>query len=240
MLHESESNQSIFHEDIELKKNKLNTITIILTCTVNVNLNKSCVYQKNKDERIQVYLKKIHLWLDKTNFNIIVVENSGYLFDELKIEQNIHNNRFEIITFDEKPLPEAMYLKNNDSKGASEVFSILYAFNNSRLIHNSIFIIKITGRYFIPELEEYLKLHDLNKYDCLTQHDKDRCEMVGSHYNIFTHMFDTNLLDMNKYNGHIESVWKYRASNCKNVLTCKLFEIEKTQQGGINNIYVNI
>ena len=134
-----------------------------------------------------------------------------------------------------------MYLKNNDSKGASEVFSILYAFNHSRLIHNSNFIIKITCRYFIPELEEYLKLYDLNNYDCLTQHNKDRCEMIGSHYNTFTHMFDTNLLDENnEYNEHIESVWKYRASKYTNVLTCKMFEIEKTQRGGLSECFINI
>ena len=65
--------------------------------------------------------------------------------------------------------------------------------------------------------------------------------MIGSHYNTFTHMFDTNLLDENnEYNEHIESVWKYRASKYTNVLTCKMFEIEKTQRGGLSECFINI
>jgi len=36
-----------------------NKITIILTTTVNVNLNKICVFQKDKNERVQTYLKSI-------------------------------------------------------------------------------------------------------------------------------------------------------------------------------------
>ena len=79
--------------------NILNNITIILTSTVNINEKKAYIYQKNKDERINTYLKSILQWLNKTNFNIVLVENSGYNFNELNNEKKIYKDRFEVITF---------------------------------------------------------------------------------------------------------------------------------------------
>ena len=79
---------------ISLKKNK---ISIILTCCVNVNFNIGCLYQTDKHERINIYVKAINKWIDETTLNIIVVESSGYSFPEL---QSKVNNRFQIITFD--------------------------------------------------------------------------------------------------------------------------------------------
>ena len=209
----------------------MNNTTIILTSTVNVNLAKSHIFQKNVDSRLETYLKSILQWLNKTSFNIVLVENSGYTFDELNNEKVIYKDRFEVITFKESEMPEANYLKNNNSKGSSEVFAIDYAYQHSKIIHSSNFIIKITCRYFIPELEEYLSNFDLNKYDCLTQNNRDRCEMVGAHYNNFTFIFGLDSFF------HIEEIWKERTSRFKNILVCKEFKIEKTQRGGLNEIF---
>ena len=167
-------------------------VCIILTATVNVNFNKFWLVQTDKNDRTAIYIKSVLQWLHNTNFNIILVENSGYQFEELTEEKKLYNHRFEIISFNENELPESQYLINNNSKGESELFSINYAFDNSRLIQHTQpfifqpFIIKITARYYIPELEKYLTSYDLNNYDCLTQNCSDRCEMVGSHYTRFT------------------------------------------------------
>jgi hypothetical protein len=215
--------------------------TIILTSTVNVNLKKCCVFQKDPNDRLKTYLKSILQWLNKTNFNIILVENSGYNYDELTQEKEIYKNRFEVITFVENELEEAKYLKNSASKGLSEFFAINYAFQHSKIIHSSNFIIKITARYFINELEEYLSQFDLNNYDSLTQKDRNRCEMVGSHYKHFSSVFNSNLTnEENKFYGHVESIWKLRTSNYENNLTCKEFQIEKTQRGGLNHCFSSI
>jgi hypothetical protein len=65
--------------------------------------------------------------------------------------------------------------------------------------------------------------------------------MLGSHIKNVRHIFNINLMDSpNKYRGHIENVWKYRLSKYKNVLTCKKFEIEETQRGGVRQKYVDI
>ena len=53
-------------------------VLIILTCTVNVNTFKSWIYQSNPNDRLKCYLKSIKQWLELTNLNICVVENSGY------------------------------------------------------------------------------------------------------------------------------------------------------------------
>jgi hypothetical protein len=215
--------------------------TIILTSTVNVNLKKCCVFQKDPNDRLKTYLKSILQWLNKTNFNIILVENSGYNYDELAEEKEIYKNRFEVITFVENELEEANYLKKTSSKGESELFAIDYAFKHSKIVHSSNFIIKITARYFINELEQYLSQFDLNNYDSLTQQDRSRCEMVGSHYKNFSSVFNINLInDEKNYYGHIESIWKLRTSKYENNLTCKRFQIEKTQRGGLDQCFVSI
>jgi len=219
----------------------MNKTTIILTSTVNVNFNKSHIFQKNTDSRIETYLKSILQWLNKTSFNVILVENSGYTFDELNNEKEKFKDRFEVITFKEYELQEANYLKNDNSKGSSEIFAINYAFKYSKLIHSSNFIIKITSRYFIPELEEYLNNFELDDYDCLTQNCRDRCEMVGAHYNNFTFIFNKNMVnEYNLYDYWIERIWKQRTSMCDNVLQCKEFKIEKTQRGGLEEFFDTI
>jgi hypothetical protein len=209
--------------------------TIILTSTVNVNPYKSWVFQRDATDRIETYLKSILQWLTKTNFNIVLVENSGYHYDELKNEKEMYKNRFEVITFNENNLEEAQFLITNPSKGASEIFAINYAFCHSKLIRSCNFIIKITARFFIDELEQYLSRFDLNDCDCLTQQDRDRCEMVGSHYNHFSYIFSIHLInDKYEYDGHIESIWKSRTSKYKKILICKTFNINETLRGGFN------
>ena len=124
----------------------MSNITIILTTTINIDPNIVCVVQTDKNKRLGSYLKAITQWLDNTNFNIILVENSGYIFKELEEYQQKYNDRFEIFSYKECKLDEkkAKYLKNVISKGAHEIVSINYAFNNSKIIKPSHFIIKIT------------------------------------------------------------------------------------------------
>ena len=215
--------------------------TIILTSTVNVNFNKCWLYQTDKNDRLQVYIKAVLQWLTKTKFNIVLVENSGYNYEELNAEKELYKDRFEIITFIESQQDQAKYLEHDSSKGASEMFAINYAFNNSNMIKQSIFIIKITARYFIPELEDYLSKYDLNNYDCLTQNTRLRCEMVGCHIKNFHHIFYLFLVNkQNYYISHIESLWEERTSEYEHILICDLFQIEPTQRGGIDLIYNDI
>ena len=82
--------------------------TIILTSTVNVQ-NVRCSSQLNSNDRLCVYLKSIKRWLTETKFTIVLVENSGYIFPELNDEKEIFKDRFEVITFKERNVPQSEY-----------------------------------------------------------------------------------------------------------------------------------
>ena len=161
----------------------MNNICIILTSTVNVT--KHTAFQIDKHERINTYLKSIMSWLKNTDLNIVVVENSGYLFEELKNEIQIYKDRFELIVFDEKEQKYDGYQMHLQSKGGLEINSIWYAFNNSKILQKSSFIIKITCRFYIKDFEIFLKNTNIENYDCLRQSYKNRCEIVGTSKNNF-------------------------------------------------------
>jgi hypothetical protein len=224
-----------------------NDITIILTSTVKVNINKIYLHQTDSFERVNIYIKSVKEWLYKTNFKVVLVENSGYTFEELNEEKELFKERFEVISYSESEMELSKWLIKNNSKGESELFSINYAIQNSKLIVPVVpvvpntFIIKITARYFIPELEEYLNRFKLNDFDCLVQNNQDRCEMVGSNYKNIEYIFNQDVLtDLPLFCGHIESMYTYRTSKYKNLLICKEFQIEETKRGGANATFSTI
>ena len=198
-------------------------VVIILTTTVFVQ-NKCYLFQTDPLERLNTYKKSINLWLSLTNFKIILVENSGYSFNEFE-----SNDRFEVISFNEETLPEASYLKGNNSKGASELFAINYALEKTKFKYS--FIIKITGRYFIPDFENYILSFDLNNYHALIQNSGMNCEIVGSHFNFKNMVFNKNT-NIN----HIEFLYKERIDKLNKIVVIKQLKINPTQIGGLNEI----
>ncbi len=209
----------------------ISEILIILTSTVFINPSKYYMYQTDPKSRINIYLYAVRQWLYKTNFKICLVENSGYSFEELEIEKDKFANRFEVITYNEKELEP--HLINNTSKGQSELYAINYAFHNSKFKESANFIIKLTARYFISELEKYLGDFNINDWYYLTQNNRDRCEMVGCHKSKFDEVFNVCLIDENGLcHSHIEDVWKKRTASQFHTLICNEFKIERTIRGG--------
>jgi hypothetical protein len=208
----------------------INKVTIILTCTVNIHDNIAMLVLKNPDERKTIYLKSIRNWLNNSTFNIIVVENSGYSFPELKQELVKFRDRFEIISFKN---PKS--LKKEQSKGISELYAINYVYSKSKIIKqldNDSMIIKITGRYYIPQLEKYLLQN--NTFDIISQNNPNNCEMIGCKKKYFNELFNQVIEKqfINKNPVHIENVYEYRKSRYPNVLQSILFNIEPTKNGG--------
>ena len=203
--------------------------TILLTTTVFVQ-DKLYIFQYNPQERINTYLTSINKWLNNTDFNILVVDNSGYTFPEFE-----ENDRFQVISFKENELPQARYLLDNKSKGASELFAINYAFNNCKFKEKSKYIIKITGRYFIPYFKEYIQ--SINTFDVICQHGMNRCELVGCKKPHFNKLFNISLQQNDgSYCNHIEFLYNERINTFDKICICKQLEIEPTQQGGMNQI----
>lgn len=200
-------------------------VSIILTCTINVNYNINLLRLKNINSRKLIYIKSIKKWLKNTNFNIIVVENSNYDFKELEYEKKYYKNRFEIISFKENDS-----FKNIKSKGIHEFHSINYAYKNSNLIKNSNFIVKITGRYFIDKFESFINSLNLNNYYALRQNYSYNCEIVGCNIKYFNYIFSENI-----ENETVEYDWEKRIKKLpKNkVVICPIFKIKPTINGGL-------
>ena len=220
-----------------------NDICILLTTTVSVKKDMQFVAQSDKDERVQTYLKAIRKWLRNTDYKVVVVENSGYTFEELGKEKIKYKDRFEVITFTEETLKGAEYLKEITNKGDHEVFAVRYAYEHSKLLQDSDFIIKITGRYYIPGLQSYLQRTHLKQYHAISQSDSGRCELIGCSNEAFPMMFDLNMEDANGYNAHAESVYKYRMTKkieSKELLVLPTFSIDPTQRGGVPEIFTTI
>jgi hypothetical protein len=231
----------------------MSNVLIILTSTVNINHTKQFLYQTNPKERLDCYLKSVKQWLEKTNLKICLVENSNYTFPELNEYVEQFSNRFEIITIDEFNLPEAdRHLMYNCSKGASEMYSIIHAYNNSKFKNSVNFIIKITARYFIEQFENFLieknianNIRNVGIIDYntmilgLRQQNEQRCEILGVHKKFFNIIFELNLSDDRGYfYPHVESVYcnRLKLLNQNRILVCPTFEIEPTQMGGICQI----
>ena len=218
-------------------------VSILLTTTVNVIPHSSI--QVDPAERLHLYLKAVRQWLTCTDFKIVLVENSGYTFPELEEERRVYAERFEIISFhqldDMTRWGRAIHLHG---KGGLEIESVHYAFTHSTLLPASRFIIKITGRFFVPAFQEYVRSVNLETYDCMGQHYNcnigPRCEIVGTHIKNFYSFFDRMPWNGEKIEFHVESVYKYRCTLYPAPLTLPLFDIEPTQRGGYPGEYTSL
>lgn len=234
-------------------KDNINDFCIILTCTININPMKYYIQVIDPNERLTIYLKSIKQWLDESNFKIILVDNSGYTFPELNEYIDKYKERFEIISFIEDDIDNDIFITagaeavklNTDflytSKGTSEMFSIYYSYLKSKLINTSKFVIKVTCRYFIKELELFLNNVNVDDYLALRQIESDWCEIVGCHINVFLDVFmPAHFIDSKRvFCHHIENLYKDRLITKfpkEKVLVCPLFQIEPTQMGGANLI----
>jgi hypothetical protein len=250
-------------EFIEKKHSSLDNICIILTSTIYVNPKKNHLCNTDPNNRLEIYLKSVKQWLEKTNFKIVLVENSGYKYPELKEYAETYKDRFEMILFKEDEIKDEVYddigaqavrLPNDylyTSKGTSEMFAIYYAYQESFLAKTCDFFIKITCRYFIPQLEEFLTGKNMNDYEALKQNDgidnpeiykddkgKCRCEVVGAHKNKFDEIFRPDHFKCSDglWHHHAESIYRdrmfTRLTSLDKILVCDKFKIEPTLQGG--------
>jgi hypothetical protein len=215
---------------------------LLLTTTVNVQ-KKLALREINPLERIATYTKSLSQWLEKTRFRIVVIENTGHSFPEWQEWKEKYSDRLEVISFRENGVEEAQYLKGNNSKGASEIFAINYARLHSKWIDEMDFLIKITGRYFIPGLESYLESIELDQYDILKQNNINSCQLIGVRLSHFLTLFQVRLLDKNgNYNADVEKIYVERMQEFQEErrLICPVFPIEPTLEGGGPNIFYQL
>jgi len=228
------------------------TFTLLLTCTCKVQDNITWLKERNLEKRIKTYVKKIKKWIKNTNIDIVVIENSGFNFNEL---QKYVCDRFEIITFDYSKIDknDNTLLKSMRSKGQHEIYSINYAYKRSKIIKKNNYLFKLTGRYFLPNFEKIINEFNYTQYSYIIQHDSDhvsknkykgklidkigfpkRCELVGCKKELIDKFFKFPLK-----NDHMEQELYERLHDLSILVLPKIYLDEKTKQGcGHEMIYI--
>ena len=133
---------------------------ILLTTAVN-----------NDEERKQIYINAINKWLDNTSFDIFIVESSDYKFDEIK------NDRLYVHTFNfnEK-------LSSSSQYEARSILNILNNIKNNDKYNESTHILKVTGRYYLDNIEEIVNNLENDKDLYLQIHRKNDNKWQNSEY----------------------------------------------------------
>lgn len=169
----------IYKQNIIKKLNVTkNKWVIFLTTAVNVN---------NENEyRINLYTSQIIEWLNNTNFHIYVVESTGYNF-------NIVHERLTLVSLILPKLP---------SSTISESMSLMYLLNsvkNDVNFINCTHILKVTGRYYLENIKNFLEnkcINNLNVYLQFT-HNYDILWQNTEYYGIDKKLLEKFLLTIN-------------------------------------------
>jgi len=132
---------------------KENKFCVLLTASINPNgcyyLKRACPIIREKD-----YIKSIKMWLKKTRLPIVFCENSGYDISKIIKIARKYPGRVEIIQFNGNDYPR--YL----GTGHGEMKIMEKAMNESGFIKKSEYIVKVTGRLFIPNIVSILNNFD--------------------------------------------------------------------------------
>jgi hypothetical protein len=145
----------------------MNNWIVLLTTAVN-NFNNTMQYS---DYRKQLYNYQILQWLKRTNYKIVVVESSGYDFPDI-VNERLHKVIFK-------------FNSGLASSSQYEAQSILYALNdikNEAFYNNCTHILKVTGRYFLENIEEHLNSQPQYKDLYLQKHRNDSIKWQNSEY----------------------------------------------------------
>ena len=123
-------------------------ICILLTATIDPQ---GIVFLKRNNPIVREndYIKSMKRWMEMQQFPIVFCENSGYKIDKIKnIIKKHKKTKIEILQFDGQCFPREF------GKGYGEAMIINYAVKHSKIIKSSDYIIKVTGRYIVENIEK--------------------------------------------------------------------------------------
>lgn len=124
---------------------------ILLTACIDPR-GMSNTYITDIEERKMQYVNALNFYINKTDLDIVLVENSGNDISS-SFEKQINENRLEILTY-----------KSDDAnryrgKGFGEAEIIEYAINHSDKIIESCTLIKITGRLIVENIKKIINFY---------------------------------------------------------------------------------
>jgi hypothetical protein len=118
----------------------------------------------NKEDSREGYEQTISWWLDNTKFDIYVVDSFGKAI-------TISNRRLNVISFDQKDHKNDIVSLTNFHMRPTigEMISIKVAYEYFKdNFKNYKYIIKVTGKYRLPDFQKALKIDNSN-YDFIVQ-----------------------------------------------------------------------
>lgn len=173
--------------DLNIVNNKIhnnNEWTVLLTTAIDVN-------KQDVEYRTQLYCMQIERWITETNLYIYVVESTGNseAFDYLQVK---YPTRIHIIGC---VIP---YCSSSTVTEAKSIKNALDVINTTPQGINCRYILKVTGRYFLPYIENVIQCAPENM-DVYTQiHKQVRIKWQNSEYygikkELFTQFIDSVL-----------------------------------------------
>ncbi len=130
---------------------------VLLTATINPG---DVVFVERKDPYIREndYLNSLKLWIKSGISSIIFCENSNYYSEKIiNLLTNQENLKVEYLRFNGQTFPKEF------GKGYGELLIISYALQNSLIINDCDFVVKITGRYFVKNIKRMIDTLAENK-----------------------------------------------------------------------------
>lgn len=138
----------------------------------------------NNKDRIQLYNENIEKWLKLTDFDIFVVESSGIYFDKYKYEPRVKQYIFQQVNTHN--LIKSLSIYEQDS--------ILRIFDHYKKdFENYDIIFKITGKYYLPELENIVNYIPIDSEIILQNQENtfgQNSEIVGIKPSILKEVMD--------------------------------------------------
>lgn len=140
------------------KLGKETRIIVLTACIRPKGMAKTAL--QNEEERKEQYIKALSWYLENTTLPILFVENSN-IDISLTFENYIKKGRLEMLTFNGNDYPKHL------GKGYGEALILKHALANSKLLNSADYIIKITGRLILPDINKILSYYSKGKYACL-------------------------------------------------------------------------
>ena len=204
---------------INLSNMTIITNNWIVLLTTAVNNSNDAEYRK------ELYERQINRWLNETNYEIVVVESTGYDFP-------IQHERLHKIIF--------TITEEFSSSTQYEAKSISYALKcikNENYYKNCSHILKVTGRYFLENIENTLKNYEPGLDLYLQKHFSDGWQN-SEYYGIRKKLFDLFVNPIIYENKLMESCLSNFARN-KHICRIGTFP-NNVKRGGDNRLFENL
>ena len=200
----------------------MNNWIVLLTTSVNNSYNNMI----DTDFRKVLYHTQIKRWLNETNYDIVVVESSGYDFPEIEHER-LHKVVFKINE----------HLPTSSQYEAISISNALDNIRNKDFYINCSHILKVTGRYFLKDITNHLNNVEQNK-DLYLQHhfniNWQNSEYFGIRKELFDLFIESGIKKINLMENELS-----KFSVCKSMCRIGPFQND-IRRGGDNMLITNL